>query len=265
MIEYIHSVYGGDHGRGKFRFPTKLVIKCKGSNEPFPRTYLFAEIDCKKDNGEIIKSTIPPEIQSGTDKVLTRSFKFIRAHVKNKWVWVAQSINDADVDPGDKDVIKPKAFLCGDLAFLFMVLGREDYSGWWCYICDLYKDQWQDLDHHRLGNLWTLDALREQHRHNVENNVKGAAMKGVREDPIFNFPIDQIIWPLLHSNNGIGNGGLNFVIDYTELYIQCLSEKEIKLRKDVVALKQKIAVAQAAKESWEAEGKSKLVLLENEF
>jgi hypothetical protein len=88
MIEYIHSVYGGDHGQGKFRFPSKLIIKCKGSNEPFTRTYLLAEIDCKKDNGEIIKSTIAPEIQSGTDKVLTRSFKFSRAHVKNKWVWV---------------------------------------------------------------------------------------------------------------------------------------------------------------------------------
>jgi hypothetical protein len=50
-------------------------------------------------------------------------------------------------------------------------------------------------------------------------------------------------WPLLHQLIGIGNQLLNFVINYAEEYIQCLSNKERLLRDSVRKLEQTVAEA----------------------
>jgi chromosome segregation ATPase len=68
-------------------------------------------------------------------------------------------------------------------------------------------------------------------------------------------PIEHIIWPLLHALIGIGNQLLNFVIDYAEEYIQCLSNKERLLRDRVRQLERAVAVAREGIERWNKEGK----------
>ena len=52
-IDFIISAYGGDQGVGKFRFVTKLIIDMiDGTSKEF--ICQFAEIDCKKDSGEVL-------------------------------------------------------------------------------------------------------------------------------------------------------------------------------------------------------------------
>jgi hypothetical protein len=77
----------------------------------------------------------------------------------------------------------------------------------------------------------------------VANKAQGRHRNGVQEHPIFSLPIEHIIWPLLHALIGIGNQLLNFVIDYAEEYIQCLSNKERLLRDRVRQLERAVADA----------------------
>jgi polyhydroxyalkanoate synthesis regulator protein len=64
---------------------------------------------------------------------------------------------------------------------------------------------------------------------------------------------------------GIGNALLNFLIDYAEESIQCLSNKEWLLRDQVRKLEQMLAVATVGIERWNEEGKPRLELLKKEM
>jgi hypothetical protein len=44
-IEYLYSVYGGDHGVGNFRFVLKLVAKMKNDNKIYTVISLLAVVD----------------------------------------------------------------------------------------------------------------------------------------------------------------------------------------------------------------------------
>ena len=49
MIETVSSIYTGDHGKGKFRFGTKLVVRTKDTNDlkKFSLVYPLADVKCK--------------------------------------------------------------------------------------------------------------------------------------------------------------------------------------------------------------------------
>jgi hypothetical protein len=106
------------------------------------------------------------------------------------------------------------AFLCGDLKFLFMTLGWEDFdTTFWCLYCKLFKNDWQDKDHID-GALWTLQDLRTKAQYNQTQNIDGRERCGVQEDPYFNFLIlKNIVWPLFHDQIGIGNNLLTYLVE----------------------------------------------------
>ena len=54
QIDFIHSIYSGDHGKGKLRFGAKLVIGLKEGNEKAVSVYPLADVKCKKDTGEVL-------------------------------------------------------------------------------------------------------------------------------------------------------------------------------------------------------------------
>eukprot|EP00956_Cyclotella_meneghiniana_P011912 scaffold16752_cov85-Cyclotella_meneghiniana.AAC.6 len=136
---------------------------------------------------------------------------------------------------GDEDGAKEvTAFLSGDLAFLFTILGRENFSGGWCFICKLQKKEWQSLGFDTNCD-WTLDSMMEQLTQNELLKSTGADRKGITEKPYFKVPIKRIVivWPLLHALIGVGNNLLQYIIDYGEAEIQCLERAEISLLQQV--------------------------------
>ena len=128
-IDFIFSVYGGDHGCGKFRFVTKLIIDMKdGSSKEY--IYQLAEIDCKKDSSEVLMNTIGENIINGINAVEDCSLRFVYDEAEKKWDVESIDKSDAGNDPLFKE---PVTYLCGDLAYLFMILGKEGCNTWWCY------------------------------------------------------------------------------------------------------------------------------------
>ena len=54
QIDYIYSIYSGDHGIGKLRFVLKLVVghlpnKAGGNEEKAVTVYPLADVKCKKE------------------------------------------------------------------------------------------------------------------------------------------------------------------------------------------------------------------------
>ena len=68
--------------------------------------------------------------------------------------------------------IIPQTYLSGDLAYLCMIVDKEGYEGDWCYLCDLFKAMWRDVEHTK-GNLWSTDTLITRHEANIERKAKG--------------------------------------------------------------------------------------------
>ena len=112
------------------------------------------------------------------------------------------------------------AYMIGDLKFLCMILGKENFDGYWCYLCSLFYDDWQK-EGHTCGTPWTLEKLKAQALLSVD--LEGKERMGVREDPYFEIPIDRFIWPILHTLIGIGNAILKNLMNIIENEIQSLN------------------------------------------
>ena len=67
---------------------------------------------------------------------------------------------------------------------------------------------------------WDLEKLRQQAKKSATPSVKGTDMKGVREEPYFDIPVSNFIWPLLYTLIGVGNNILTHLIKYADSEIQ---------------------------------------------
>ena len=224
-IEYTHSAYSGDHGCQKFRMASKLFMKYM--DEDKTDIYALADVSCKKDNGVVLKNTIMEAMTAGVNKVEDSALKFTY-HEGSKMKWKVELVKKEELELGSNGVKPVTAFLSGDLAFLFLILGRENFSGHWCYICMLQKKDWQSFGH-SCGGAWTLETMTEQLQLNEHAKKKGAERKGVVEPAYFNIPIERVVFPLLHALIGVGNQLLQYIVDYGEQEIQCLERAEISL------------------------------------
>ena len=244
-IEYIHSIYTGDHGKGKFRMGAKLVIGLKGKKKAVA-VYPLADVKCKKDTGEVFKETVHENLAAGINKVEHGRVKFEK---NDDGKWKASIIDQDHVDFNGDDTVDTTAFMIGDLKFLSMILGKENFDGLWCYLCSLYYDDWQK-DGHECGTPWTLDRLKAQVL--LSKDLDGKERMGVREDPYFEIPVERFIWPILHTLIGIGNAILKNLIDVIENEIQSLTPRELKLKREVRELVDKLKLLMDEKDEWDS-------------
>ena len=97
----------------------------------------------------------------------------------------------APTPPAGAMKINLDLYVTGDLAFYAMVLGKEDMSGHWCFLCKLSKIEWDELLH-EPGEIWVHKALREM-ADDIEK--KGADRKGVKGFVFWPFiPIDRSVF-----------------------------------------------------------------------
>eukprot|EP00986_Skeletonema_menzelii_P012891 scaffold7282_cov81-Skeletonema_menzelii.AAC.1 len=74
-ILFIHAVYGGDHGKNKFRFCGKVVIKTK-DGKYYDDVFGLADVACKKDNGMVLDNTVMPHLVEGINVMEASGFVF---------------------------------------------------------------------------------------------------------------------------------------------------------------------------------------------
>jgi len=140
-----------------------------------------------------------------------------------------------------------------DLKFLSMMLGKENSDRNWCYLCQLYIDDWKRLDQYHLkGREWTLGLLKQQALNCKEHKLDGKDGIGVREKPYFDIPVKMYIWPILHTLVGVGNAILDYLIDIIESKIQGIPAKEIRMKRELQELEKAHRELQENRNSWDS-------------
>jgi hypothetical protein len=195
-IDFIHIVHGGDHGKNKFRFVSKLVLRVK-AGKTYSQVFGLADVACRKDHAVILTNTCMPFLMEGINTINESDVIFS----------YASDADDAELiinlAPSNRHAssfsLKPTPFLAGDLAFLAVIMGKENFSSSWCNWCKLSKADWQNACPVSNDMLWDIHQIKQQADCNVENGFRDARMKGVRSSPISSILFSRIIFSGLHA------------------------------------------------------------------
>jgi hypothetical protein len=147
--------------------------------------------------------------------------------------------------------IKPTSFLIGDLAFLSVMMGKENYSGSWCNWCKCTKEEWArgaDVDD---NYLWDINKIKQpQVTTNESMGNKEAKMLGVRRAPYTEIPFYNIIFSGLHAGIGIGNRIIKHLETFIDVSVEQVSDEEFRLHQKKKTAEHNIKQMRAEKEVW---------------
>jgi len=209
-------ILGGDHGQGAFRSPVKIIMTFVDHKKTVE--CWFGEVECKKDNFEVIKGTLAGPMNMGLRRMMEKDVatgvsadgRFV---VSKDSCSARYALKDEVIDTNLYLVIPLRFFLSGDLAFYAMSLGKEGSSGAHCYVCDSSKVSWQNIDHAK-GDIWTLDKIQQ-----VCTTIltPGQHVKGIVREPLITcIDVNCYMLPMMHIMMGIGNTLLDHFLDFID-------------------------------------------------
>ncbi|KAL7528525.1 hypothetical protein ACHAXR_003576, partial [Thalassiosira sp. AJA248-18] len=253
-IEFIHICHGGDHGKEKFRFASKVVLKMK-NGEYYDDVFGLADVACRKDHAVILDNTCMPELIKGINIIEESDLVFSIDHSAD-----SQGRFSIDLVRSNSHVssvsIKPTSFLAGDLAFLAVMMGKKNFSGSWCNWCKLSKADWQAHGCEvNEEDLWNIARIIEQALLNDKNGFTDpkktdTRMKGVRNSPILLIEFSRIIFSGLHAGIGIGNGLVSYLEVFIDVFIEEITHEEFQLREERSTIEGCVELLQNLKEVW---------------
>lgn len=126
--------------------------------------------------------------------------------------------------------IKPTSFLAGDLAYLAVIMGKENFSSKWCNWCNQSQAEWQSCSDIVGDNLWDIDKINQQVKENETKNLTGVNMKGVRSSPLSIIPFSRCIFSGLHVGIGIDNRIIQYLEVFIDINVEEISHEEFQLR-----------------------------------
>ena len=172
-INRIDIVVGGDHGRGSFRVPMK-ILHIKNNGKRYESIPSVGCILCKQGNGIILKKTIIKDV-GYYFKLLNESMTF----------------NNQYTSPSN-------IYVTGVLAFLVILLGGT------CVSSLVYKckspSKYQKLSDHFMSDEQTIETLKV-----MSQSGGNAEFVRVKEEPYWDFiQVDKFICPILHNQINLG-------------------------------------------------------------
>jgi len=252
-IDYIHIVHGGDHGKNKFRFVSKLIV-CMKNGKLYSQVFGLADVACRKDHAIILENTCMPLIMKGIDTIEASDIVFSYASNADDGELVIDLDQSNSLDQSNRHAssfsIKPISFLAGDLAFLAVTMGKENYSSSWCNWCRLSKAEWQNKCHVSTDMLWDIHLVNIQADCNIQNGITDARMMGVRSSPMSTIPFCRIIFSGLHAEIGIGNRIINHLEEFIDVDVEDISHEEFQLRASKTSSEDTIKTLRGLKEVW---------------
>jgi hypothetical protein len=216
------------------------------------RYFGLADVACKKDNVIILDNTCMPSLVEGINTIEESDILF------------AYALEDDDKDtntlililtPNHRHVstfyVKPTSFLAGDLAFLAVMMGKDNFSSSWCNWCKYSKPEWQvDCDVNSNNMLWDINGINVQVDCNVARGYSDARMQGVRSSPKSLIPFSRIIFSGLHAMIGIGNRLINHLEEIIDVDVENISHEEFQLRASKESAENDIKHFRHLKEVW---------------
>jgi hypothetical protein len=254
-IDYIHTVFGGDHGKNKFRFASKVIL-CMKNGESYSQVIGLADVACRKDHAIILDNTCMPSLMEGINTIEESDILFEYASEDDDKDTNTLILN---LTPSHRHVsdkpnsfrLKPTSFLAGDLAFLAVMMGKDNFSSSWCNWCKYSKPEWQvDCDVNSNNMLWDINGIIVKVDCNVAHGYSDARMQGVRSSPRSLIPFSRIIFSGLHAMIGIGNRLINHLEEIIDVDVENISHEEFQLRASKESAENDIKHFRHLKEVW---------------
>ena len=238
----VDIVGGGDHGQGASRFVARINLlssserRKSGKIDTGSRQLTFAKTVCKKDTYEILNLTAA-EISASFKRV--QECMFVAERDEEGVVRVKVVEKTQHVETHNSWVVIPgfTLFICGDLAWYALAMGRDGCSGCRCPYCTLTLKEFQDKD--KEGLPLTLEQLNQLALayHDPDDDTD---TQGVKYKPMVQVPLMHFIAPLLHINIGMTNKILASLLCFIDKYIEHLPKLEIERRKKLEELEPKL-------------------------
>jgi hypothetical protein len=124
-IDYNHIVHGGDHGKNKFCFASKLILSMK-NGQLYSQVFGLADVTCQKDHVIILANTYMPILMKRINTIEESDVIFSYASEANDGALIINLV------PSNRHAssfsLKPTSFLAADLALLAVIMGKENFS-----------------------------------------------------------------------------------------------------------------------------------------
>ena len=203
----------------------------------YTHTYSLADVHTKKDSNIVLQNTIMDYMVDGMNIIASGSLVF---NADGEVKLINTDAVAAEKEVGDV-VVDLKCCLTGDLKFLAVMLGKENYEGWWCCFCKMFKDDWQGSKPALTNDdCWTIETLEDQALLNgwrFESEEDGGRLRmGVKTLPFLKGNI-QVVFPALHAMMGIVNDLMCYFFDKIDAEIEPVPREEMQLRDSIPANK----------------------------
>lgn len=244
-IDYIHIAHGGDHGKLKFRFASKLLLRMKNGDE-YNQVFGLADVACRKDNGDILENTCMKQLMKGVNTIEESDILFSYDNDDDK---LSLTLT-ASHQHASSFYIKPTSFMVGDLQFLATVMGKENFSSAWCNWCKMTKEDWQAGRDLADGDLWDVEEVKHQADMNKQHGYTDVRMKGIKTYPLTTIPFSRFIFSGLHAGIGIGNRLIQHLEAFIDIEIEEQSHEEFQLRRTLKSEEIEIKELREKKDAW---------------
>jgi hypothetical protein len=213
----------------------------------YTRVFGLADVACRKDYSVILENTCLPALVEGINNIKRSDVIF--SYEGGDGETLSLSIVESNMH-ASSFCIKPTSFLIGDLAFLSVMMGKENYSGSWCNWCKCTKEEWATGADVNAADLWDINKIKQQVTTNESMGNKDAKMMGVRRGPYTEIPFDNIIFSGLHAGIGIGNRIIKHLETFIDVSVEQISDQEYRLREKKKTAEHNIKQMRAEKEVW---------------
>ncbi|CAB9513568.1 unknown protein [Seminavis robusta] len=239
QLEECHILLGGDHGQGAFRVVVTLLLFFKDCTLAFEGDMLCGFIECQKDTYAVLERTITDPLNCSLKRI---GNELALCEAPDGSIYAAWGCNSPTVRAYRGVVLRTvpvQMFVVGDCAFLLLVQGREACSTYWCPFCEWGRDAWQT---HKMkgctckkGKQWTLESMMEcRHIWQIQKELgpapSKAQIKGTKEDPLFDIPLENFLVGPLHVLDLFVNSAKALLDEYVWWRVENISVELEKAR-----------------------------------
>ena len=215
----------------------KVIVRYGEAHAKDTHVIKLAHIDCVTETYDVLKASIAPPLNRCLNELKRSTINVYKNVDGVVAIQVGTREESICVDTIFYDYVSTinfRFFMTGDMSFYASCLGKIHMGGKWCTWCNLQISNWRNLDHER-GVPWTLESMAQLRSRLDDNLIKDEPRYrcGVVAKPLFDcIEPNQYVFPILHSEIGLGNYFLNHFYNWIDYRVEDVPQLERDLRNE---------------------------------